>query len=432
MKSRNKKKGNVDGENILYHILQKQIIQANDAVNPPDYVKYMIEQLLIWGGVWFSPETYDQIPILLPYVIRDSSCRKKDTASGKDSWGEANGRGLLRDDNSLVKAIPRSLKIHSSLPEMNDSTMGNGFVASHVWISLKNRPEHACEWERTNSFIPNLVWLPKQLSKLTDRNGSYAQQFIQHVSGLLYRQRTSSKHVLSPIWDELIDPGIKPVSLFNLNDLNYFENDEKWLNRRKMALGNALRSIINIIDGGTSSSPISCSSYASSLEKVLALMSCSNKDNLKRWIEDSLGMISTTSFVPTQPTCIAGIPTSSSKKAAPGIKTVGTSRYYTINGAGKYKMYQVIGEYLVFKLKEGKTFTEIHNEISKNTQFVSDVPTGVSVNKSRGQKPHFIEYNGKKYYITTQLRNSKPRENFSVFMSHVNGKEPLFQISQCK
>lgn len=83
----------VDGENILYHILQKQIIQAFDAVNPPDHVKYMIEQLMLWGGVWFRPETCAQIPILLPYVVRDSSCRRKNSSTGRDSWGTSNARG---------------------------------------------------------------------------------------------------------------------------------------------------------------------------------------------------------------------------------------------------------------------------------------------------------------------------------------------------
>jgi hypothetical protein len=44
--------------------------------------------------------------------------------------------------------------------------MGKGFVASHVWRKLVNgssAPQHAL----TNSFIPNLVWLPTQVAKLS-------------------------------------------------------------------------------------------------------------------------------------------------------------------------------------------------------------------------------------------------------------------------
>ena len=93
MKTKKAMAKTVDGENILYHILQKQIIQAFDAFNPPDHVKYMIEQLMLWGSVWFRPETCAQIPILLPYVVRESACRRKNSSTGMDSWGTSNARG---------------------------------------------------------------------------------------------------------------------------------------------------------------------------------------------------------------------------------------------------------------------------------------------------------------------------------------------------
>ena len=72
-----KKRERINGENIVYHIIQKQIIQAYDATNPPREVKFMIEQLLLWGGVWFKPQTYQQIPILLPYAVRDAEIAKR-------------------------------------------------------------------------------------------------------------------------------------------------------------------------------------------------------------------------------------------------------------------------------------------------------------------------------------------------------------------
>lgn len=431
MKPLSKKTNTVDGENIIYHILQKQIIQANDAVNPPDHVKYMIEQLLLWGGIWFRPETFDAIPVMLPYVIRDSSCRKINPITGKHSWGKSNRNGFLRDDNSLVKAIPRSLKIHSAISQMDGRIMGNGFVASHVWIKLQNRPEHACEWERTNSFVPNLVWLPNQLSKLTDRDGSYAQQFIQHISGLLYRQRTSSNQVLSSIWNELKDPGIKPMSSFDLNDLNYFEHDVQWLNRRKASLVKSLVSILAIVNGGTSATHISCSSYAPSLAKAITSMAHSDKACFESWIKDIYTILTSTPPVTNRTAQIVSPATVKVKKMSTTTSITRVSRFYTINGLGKYKMHEVIGEYIVFKLKGGETFANIHAAISKKAKFISDKLEGVSINKTKGETPHHIEYNGTKYYITTQLRNKNPNDNFSVFMKLINDNEPSFQIAQC-
>lgn len=416
----------VDGENILYHILQKQIIQAFDAVNPPDHVKYMIEQLMLWGSVWFRPETCAQIPILLPYVVRNSSCRRKNPSTGKDSWGTSNARGFLRDDNSLVKSIPRSLKIQSAFSEMNSRTMGNGFVASHIWMSMRTRLGHTCEWECANSFIPNLVWLPKQLSKLTDIDGSYAQQFLKYISGMLYKPKTSSDPMLDSIWKELNVPSIKPISAIDLDKLNYFQHDINWLSSRKSSLADALQSILDTIHFGASKTIRSSSRYISSLKIVLRPMSNSDRQYLEDWITYNLGILKA---VPS--TFKISSHTTGLKTPSVGLPAARASRFYTINGAGMYKMHQVIGEYIIFKLEGGKTFLEIHDEISKNAKFVSDKQDGVSVNNSRHEKPHFVEYKGTKYYITTQLRNRRPNENFSVFMRHVNETESDFQISPC-
>lgn len=416
----------VDGENILYHILQKQIIQAFDAFNPPDHVKYMIEQLMLWGNVWFRPETGVQIPILLPYVVRDSSCRRKNPATGRDSWGTSNARGVLRDDNSLIKSIPRALKIQSAFSEMNGRTVGNGFVASHIWMSMRTRSGHACEWECANSFIPNLVWLPKQLSKLTDIDGSYAQQFLKYISGMLYKPKTSSDPVLASIWEELNVPSIKPISAIDLDKLNYFQHDINWLSSRKSSLADALQSILDTIHFGASKTIRSSSRYISSLKIVLKSMSNGDRQYLEDWITYNLGILKA---VPS--TFKISSHTTGLKTPSVGLSAARASRSYTINGAGMYKMHQVIGEYIIFKLEGGKTFLEIHDEISKNAKFVSDKHDGVSVNNSRHEKPHFVEYKGTKYYITTQLRNRRPNDNFSVFMRHVNKTESDFQISPC-
>ena len=276
----------VDGETILYHILQKQIIQAFDTDNPPTEVKFMIEQLLLWGGVWFKPKTYKQIPVLLPYAVRDAACRKIDPATGKDTRGVANDRGLMPDDNSSIKGIPKSLTIESVFLEMNGKRLGKRFVASHCWRVLQNKPGIlANQWERTNSFIPNLVWLPIQLSKLTDREGSYAQRFIQYVSGMLYRDFNLQNPMLSEIWDELKEPDITPVSEIKLDKLNYFEDNEKWISRRKDNLLKELQSILNILDGGSPIvKTINVSTYAPSLAEVVKSMETSDKTYLMKWI----------------------------------------------------------------------------------------------------------------------------------------------------
>lgn len=288
----------VDGEDILYHILYKRIIKASDEKDPSIEVKFMIEQLLLWGGVWFKPDTYKQMPVLRPYVIRDSSCRKINPSTGKDSWGHANNKGLMRDDNSSIKGIPSSLLIQSPMFEMNGKTLGKGFVASHVWTKMQTQRGHSCNWERTNSFIPNLVWLPAQLSKLTDREGSYAQQFIQHISYLLYSGVSFTDPQITGIWSQLKNPNITPVCRFDLNDLNFFVHDNKWVNDRRLVLINELQSIINILTGGSPVVKRICSSkYIPTLISVLGTMSYSDTVDLINWIDANLGVLGSVSTI---------------------------------------------------------------------------------------------------------------------------------------
>ena len=40
----------------------------------------------------------------------------------------------------------------------------------------------------TYSFVPNLVWLPTQVAKLTDREGSFAQAYLQALSSKIYNR----------------------------------------------------------------------------------------------------------------------------------------------------------------------------------------------------------------------------------------------------
>lgn len=292
------KKDKINGENILYHILQKQIIQTFDADNPPDEVKFMIEQLLLWGGVWFTPETFEQIPVLRPYVIRDSSCRNKDHE--KDAWARANKKGLMRDDNSSIKDIPKPLKVSSAWKDIDGKTLGSGWVASHIWISMKTRKEHSCEWEQANSFIPNLVWLPSQLSKLTDRDGSYAQRFLQFVSYELY-SNSSNKAFTNPLFSEVLGeltkPDITPVCKFKQNDLNYFEYKTEWINRKKNELELDLQSIIDILNDPdvTVNKNIYNDRYTSTLRDVAGKMNTTEKTNFRDWITANINYYKSTS-----------------------------------------------------------------------------------------------------------------------------------------
>jgi len=115
------------------------------------------------------------------------------------------------------------------------------------------------------------------------------------------------------------------------------------------------------------------------------------------------------------------------EKVAMGLKKAGAgSRFYQINGDGRYSMRQVVEEYIKFKLDAGTPFDQISPIKGK---FMSTDPKGVSIGSGKDAKPYSFNYEGKDYYVTTQLRDKDPKENFRRFRTKVNASEPGFSIT---
>lgn len=105
-------------------------------------------------------------------------------------------------------------------------------------------------------------------------------------------------------------------------------------------------------------------------------------------------------------------------------------RRYTINGVGCYSMRQVIEEYIKKELDNKKSFDSIVNEVKSikyvGAKFISTDPKGVSVSTGQNAKP--FTYNGENYYVTNQLSDNKPDDNFKNFRVAITEKNQDFKI----
>ena len=220
-----------NGEDILYHFIQKRLMQRD-----PKLAKTFIKHAINALSIWFHPTFYQTIPIILPFVVRDSSCRKN-KQTGADEWASPNPKGLLRDDNSLVKSKVKSMLVESPDGIYKNCAIGNGFVASHIWRQTDDIGELASRDPWLNTFVPNLVWLPKQISKMTDREGEFAQQYVQLLARHIYGNiefRPPLQQRIEKIWDRLPEPADLQEDLPEVEKLNFFIPNEKiLLNRRK-------------------------------------------------------------------------------------------------------------------------------------------------------------------------------------------------------
>lgn len=224
----------VDGNHILYHFLQKGLRERDR-----ELYEALIVDLVESLAIWFSPDIYCRAPVLAPYAVRDNGCRPR-RSGDTDAWGEPDGRGYFRDDNSLIKGLPRSLRIRSAYNPLYDGRrLGKGYVASHVWRvasgeSSVSSDTHTQVW--LNSFVPNLVWLPVQVAKLSDREGSFVQLLLQALAHTLYRHLpvpSGAASLVEALWKRLPQPKLPgSVPIPPTGNLSYFEGTASFVQRR--------------------------------------------------------------------------------------------------------------------------------------------------------------------------------------------------------
>lgn len=279
------KKKKVSGENILYHYIQKNILTTEE-ITP--FQKELIEHLIVNLSIWIPIEVYKKMPVLLPFVVRDLSCRKKNPATGSDDWGVSDKFGYLKDDNSLIKGIFGSCPINSPhIGEYQNSYLGNGFVASHIWRKVLGSEKLASTMPQLNTFVPNLVWLPKQISKLTDREKSYAQQLLQSLSYRIYGNENNDPYSES-IWKHLENP--KVGHQIDIENINFFSVSGDWLDKRSKGLLTEMVTILGEVNGSVrGSKKVKCSRYLPTLRENLDSKS---KKDFSRWISASINRLS--------------------------------------------------------------------------------------------------------------------------------------------
>lgn len=220
----------LDGRHVLYHYLEKDL-QSSD----PALFKALLTNMIGRTAIWLSPEIYGRMPLLIPYARRDPLCRGDKRSGRADAWGEPDSQGFFRDDNSLLKRFPGPLNINGPAPGYARRRIGNGWVCAHVWRDLGGGTLASRE-PLTYSFVPNVVWLPEQVAKLTDREGSFTQQVAQAISWSLYREApVSGPHaaLVEKIWSMLPRPEMPPaMALPDAGALNFFGPDESCFQRR--------------------------------------------------------------------------------------------------------------------------------------------------------------------------------------------------------
>jgi hypothetical protein len=278
----------IEGNDLLYHFFQKTLLEED-----AEQFHALTTRLVVSLGVWLSPEVYRRYPLLVPYAVRDPKCRGDKRRGLPDEWGAPDSTGLFRDDNSLIKGIPRSLTVvnrHNQL--MHGRKLGTRFVAAHVWRKLTGGGE-APRNALTYSFLPNLVWLPTQLAKLSDREDGFVQTLLQAISRKVYRGIELSpplSEFAEAAWALLPERAEPAHALPELSNLNFFAFDEAWLHRRVNTLRAVATALASVTDGEVPAHKIVSSRYGSGLAGLDPSAAAALEGSLSRYLSAVSGV----------------------------------------------------------------------------------------------------------------------------------------------
>lgn len=111
-------------------------------------------------------------------------------------------------------------------------------------------------------------------------------------------------------------------------------------------------------------------------------------------------------------------------------KTTKGRRFFVINNGGaQYRMYEVVAEFVKFRLSKGASIDEIETDIKKWTKESVCHTSYKKDEVRRGEKSYEANYQGTPFFVTKEWGIIEKGRNFSGFMDAVNKKYPDFQIT---
>jgi hypothetical protein len=276
------KKKIVHGDDLLYRFFQTGLETR------PELFAAVPQLLATTMGVWLPLDAYERWPVLLPWVVRDPQCRGNSGKGLPDEWSSPDARGYLRDDNSLIKGLPRALTISGPKgSHLHDARMGSEFVACHIW-RIVDYKELASRHPLLNSFIPNLVWLPGQVAKLSDLQGGVIQQTLEAVSYALYRDAPVLRHlrpIVKEAW-EMIPPPTVVLEEFTLDELNWFRTTPAFFRTRTARLGSVIQALDAVEQGLPLGERVVTRRYAAGLPLIANSERSALRAHLARFRDD--------------------------------------------------------------------------------------------------------------------------------------------------
>jgi hypothetical protein len=254
----------INGDNLLYRLLTDLIRQGGSNG------QWLVDHIVADCSVWWDPNVYAECPVLLPWAVRDPSCRGNKAKGLPDEWGAPNKDGYFLDDNSLVKGLVKALGVRGPTGSyMAGKRLGQGWVAAHIWRDNEG-DVLASRDPLLYTFTPNLVWLPRQIAKLSDVEGGPIQSALKSISYALYRPTnlSGSRHEIAERAWSYLPNQLSAGSQIDLRRLSFFAEPEKTIAMRKRRTKQVIDALTSIDAGSELNQKVVSSRYTEGLSNV--------------------------------------------------------------------------------------------------------------------------------------------------------------------
>lgn len=231
--------------------------------------RHSARRLLLATGVWMPVDVYKQWPVLYPWVVRDNQLANNDKGIAHPV------SGLQRNDNGPIGRLKNGVPVNwaAAGPKFSVKPLKRGqqqWWQCHVWEGMTTNP-------LTNSFLPNLVWLPEAIGRLTDPDTKGAkstlfQEEIKAIAWSLYRDApvvAPLEETVENIWRSIPEPRSTALEADEAALVNWFNPSQKFhqaLAKRHDQVWKATHALL--ADGNLHGIELTPKTYRSTLPRV--------------------------------------------------------------------------------------------------------------------------------------------------------------------
>lgn len=251
-------------------------------------------------AIWIDPEDYKKYPIIEPLAYREQRWKalgwkrgqaNPDTAQLVD--GNSHNKNYM--NSAGTKIVSRKVKYYNNKKLVS----GSGFVACHIWDEYGKECTKATGDHRLFTFIPNIVWLPKEIAYLTDIKGTPVRDLLKQLSVNLYHSVKISNPELQSIieenWDKLLEIKhndiLPPASIPSKEMYNLMTGFDAAINKKKTRNKNFAKGLIAHGNGQKLPSGVRKNEANSSYWKSIPNTDVAKALELGTWLEGYLNAL---------------------------------------------------------------------------------------------------------------------------------------------